>query len=260
MLYRPGLSVISIAGLLVSLAAAQETTGDRRLASPDSQSGSVLIRTAVKVFLAPDVPGYAIAYEYDFPQRQSVYIKGIGTVPAHGLFRFLTADKELEFRDGPTGRVLKTVPLKETTVVASKPPRLDLPAIDDFPRDFQTFVWDSRNALQERAQIVLGKYFHLATGPDCRNEADMESMRTTFVPLDLKNTVPGATAQVALLVSFPCKPRSDKYSFQVKSRVMEGRTHSDEARSTRNSDILNLSDEFVRKLVAEMRTSDGGEK
>jgi len=250
MLRRSAWSMIGIMALLVPLAAAQERTGG---ANP----ARVLVRTVVKVLLSPDVPGYAIAYEYDFPNRQSVYIKGVGTVPAHGVFRFVTADKELEFRDGPAGRVLKTVPLQETTVVASKPPRLDLPSIDDFPRDFQSFIWDSPKVLQERAQIVLGKYFHIATGADCRKDAETESLITTFVPLDLKNAVPGATAQVALLVSFPCQPKSDKYAFQVKSRVMEGRTHSDEARSTRNPDIVKSADDFVRSLVVEMRVSDG---
>ena len=210
----------------------------------------------MKVYLAEGTPGYSISYEYDFPQRRSVFIKGLGTVPAQGSFRYLTRDTQIEFRDGPAGPVLAQVPLQPTVIVAAKPPLLATPEVTDFPADFQMFIWESPKALQERADVVLNKYVHLAPGSEC--EKGRVNLRTTYTPLELKNAPAGVTAQVALLFLFPCDPAPGKYSFQVKSRVMEGRTHSDEFRPTRNPDIVHAADSFVQSLVAEMKVQENG--
>jgi len=254
MLQHTFLSIMCVGALGASLASGQTS------ATLPPESGAtpakVNLRSVVKVFLANDTPGYSIAYEYDFPQRRSVYIKGFGTVPAKGSFRYLTPDTQLEFRDSPAGQVLARVPLQQTIIVAAKPPLLPTPEVKDFPDDSQMFVWESPKTLQERADTVLNKYFHLAPNSDC--EKGTVFLRTTYTPLELKNSPVGVTAQVALLLSFPCDPASGKYFFQVKSRVMEGRTHSDEFRPTRDPDLVRAADSLIQSLVAEMKVRENG--
>jgi hypothetical protein len=245
-------TTIFVWALGVSLAAAQDA--DSRLHRSDAAAGKVDVKSVVKIFLAQDTPGYAIVYEYDFPNRDRVYIKGLGSVRAKGSFRYLTTDKQIEVRDRPAGEILASVPLQETVIVAAKPPLLSTPQLEDFPRDFQTFNWDSAETLQERAQTVLNKYFHLVPNDECDKE--VAHIRTTFTPLDLKDVSTGVTAQVALLLSFPCSPKTSKYAFQIQSRVMEGRTHSEVFRPTSDPTVVHSADTFVQGLVAAMKTGE----
>jgi hypothetical protein len=254
MLKHTFLSLMCVGAVGVCVAVGQ--TGMPIQNGTDATAAKVNLRSVVKVFLTNNIPGYSIAYEYDFPQRRSVYIKGFGTVPAKGSFRYLTSATQLEIRDSPEGQVLAQVPLHPTVIVAARAPLLPTPEVADFPADFKTFVWESPKTLQERAEIVLNKYFHLAPNSDC--EKGTVYVRTTYTPLELQNSPVGVTAQVALLLSFPCDPGSGKYSFQVKSRVMEGRTHSDEFRSTKDSDIVRAADNFVQSLVEEMKGRENG--
>jgi hypothetical protein len=217
----------------------------------------VKLKNVVKVLLTKDKQGYLISYEYNFPQRQWVYIKGIGTVPAKGKFRYLTSDSQLEFRDRLDGEVLVRVPLQETVIVAATPPLLPTPDIKDFPKEALRFDWVSSATLQERAQIVLNKYFRLAQDSDCVNGSI--NMTTTFAPLEVKNLPPGTTAQIALLLSYPCITNSGKYSFKMTFRAMEGRTHSDDYRQTKDSKIIQAASSFVRDLVSEMNGSGAGQ-
>jgi len=248
------LIVIIFGAFTGCLASAQSDAGKLSLSSGQG-AANVQVKSVVKVLLARDTPGLSIAYDYDFPQRSSVYLKGIGVVPAKGSFRYLTADTQLEFRDAPGGAVIFTTPLHETVVVAAKPPLLTTPRDDEFPDSAQTFIWDSSRSLPERAETVLNKYFHYTPTSDCREVA---YLRTTFTPVELKNAAPGVKAQVALRISFPCTPPSGRYPFQIRSLVLEGRSHSDDLRPTSDPAIVRSADSFVQSLIAEMRTGEGG--
>jgi hypothetical protein len=147
-------SAIYAGALALSLAAGQSNTDNRLQPKPDETAGKVDVKSVVKVFLAKDTPGYSIAYEYDFPQRRSVYIRGFGTVPGRGSFRYLTAGTLLEFRDSPTGEVLARVPLQETVIVAARPPLLPTPEVMDFPQDSQ-MTENSARACGDRTKQVF---------------------------------------------------------------------------------------------------------
>lgn len=239
-------------------------TAYSRLADCGAQSSSdssasvsarkVDVKSVVKVLIAKDTPGYLIAYEYDFPERGSVYIAHLGTVPAKGSFRYVSTEKLLEFRDGPDGEILVSVPLLETVIVAAKPPLMRMPDEKQFPDASLTVNWDSRWSLQERANAVLGKYFRY----DPRNDKGTVYLRTTFTPLQLKGLPDGVTAQMAVLLSFPGEPQTSKYSFRIQELIMEGRTHSDEFRPTSNPSIIDSANLFVNNLIAEMKALEDG--
>jgi hypothetical protein len=238
----------------VSVAAAQSNADSKLHSRSLAAAGKVDVKSVSKVLLAKDTPGYSIVYEYDFSERDWVYIKGLGIVPAKGSLRYLTMDKQIEVRDKPAGELLASVPLQETVIVAARPPLLPTPQLEDFSRDSQTFNWDSPKTLQERAQTVLNKYFHLVPSDEC--EKGVARMRTTFTPLESKDVPTGVTAQIALLLSFPCSPKTGKYTFQIQSRVMEGRTHSEVFRHTSDPTIVHLADTFVQSVVMAMKTGE----
>src|SRR5437870_10533867 len=70
------------------------SSGDSILAK-----GKVDVKSCVKVFIGKDTSAYSVSYEYDFPGRSSVHVKGLGEVPAKGSLHYLSVDKELEFSD-----------------------------------------------------------------------------------------------------------------------------------------------------------------
>lgn len=220
----------------------------------DGLAGNVDVSSVVKIFVATGTPGYIIAYNYDFPRRSSVYIKGLGTAAAKGSFSYVTTDRNLEFRDSPNGKILSSQTLQETVVVAARPPLLPTPSADDFPKEYQSFTWDSQKTLQERAQTVANKYFHLAADGDC--DKGESHLRTTYTPLEMKNASSGVTAQVAVLISYPCDPKVGSYPFKVQSLVMEGRTHSDTFKHTDDPDVVHAGDVFVQNLIVEMKTGE----
>src|SRR5262249_25895385 len=57
---------------------------------------------------------YEITYSYEFRGRNTVYVRGLGTIPAKGNFSYLTSDLQLEFLESATGPVLAAVQLEET--------------------------------------------------------------------------------------------------------------------------------------------------
>jgi hypothetical protein len=249
------LAVICVCAVATSVGFAQDKgQGGGSSIKPIVPGGKVDIKSVVKVFTAKDTPGYSIAYEYDFQQRSSVYVEHLGTVPAKGSFRYISTDKQLEFRDGANGEVLATVPLQETVIVAAKPPLMEIPDESQFPGASQTLTWDSPSSLHERANTVLAKFFRY----DPRSDKGVVYLRTTFTPLQLKSVPEGVTAQVALLLSFPDQPEAGKYSFRIQSLVREGRTHSDEFRPTSNPEVVHSADLFVSNLIAEMKASGDG--
>jgi hypothetical protein len=216
---------------------------------PSSSVGRVNIKNFVKVYIAADKLVYSLSYDYDFSTATSVYINGIGTVPAKGEFRYFTADTTLQFRDRADGNILKNIQLQETLVVAAKPPLNIIPNERDFEPGFRSFIWNPSRSLIERANAVLGNYFHYLP----RVENSTTYLVTTFTPLQLQSQLQAIPAQLALLLSFPYDSRIGEYTFRVQELVQEGRPLSDEFRNTNNSTIIQAADNFVNKLIEEMR-------
>lgn len=211
----------------------------------------VQVDSVSKIFVAKDIPAYLISYKYEFSNRPTVYLRGFGTLPAKGTFVHLIKDLQLDFRDSVDGPQLVTVPLKPTVIVAAKPPLNEVPGENQFPSGYRSFTWDQLISLQERANAVLGQYFHYL--PHENNK--LTYLATTYTPLSLDKKLAdnGVLAQLALLLSFPYDPATGRYSFHVQSIVQEGRALSDRFESTGNSAIVKAADAFVDKLVAEMK-------
>jgi hypothetical protein len=122
----------------------------------------------------------AISYQYQFPDRETVHIKGLGSVPAKGSFAYITESPSLVFEDMPNGAVVATVDLKETVAVAARPPPNEIPDESEFDLAFRAFPWGSKDSLARKANTVLAKYF--AYQP--REVDNVTEFLTTFAPFD----------------------------------------------------------------------------
>jgi len=218
----------------------------------NAAAGSVQVARVAKVQRGTDAASYSIDYSYVFPGRDSVHIKNLGVVPARGSFHYISHERELQFRDTTSGEILRTVALDETVVAAGGTPASEIPREGEFPPEFRSFAWTSRSSFQERANLVLNKYFRYWP----RESDERIHLATTFTPLHLRN--PEVLGKVALLLSFPSQAGSRGFSFQVHSLVREGRTHSDYYLPTENTAILAAASQFVDQLVTELNT--GGDR
>jgi hypothetical protein len=210
---------------------------------------AVDVTSAVKVLVARDTPALLVAYRYDFRGRQTVYIKGLGVVPARGEFEYITQEPRVHVRTAPDGAVLADVPLKETVIVAAKPPLNAIPGEAEFPPGFRSDTWPSAVPLRDRLNSALRKHFSYLP----RDEDSLNYTVTTFTPLQVDQMPAGTTAQVALLISFPHDVATGQYAFRVRSLVHEGRPLSDKTRPTSNPVIQRAADAFVVQLIKDIK-------
>ena len=71
-------------------------------------------------------PSFEITFDYEFQDRPSVYVPGLGTAPAKGSFSYRTFEPRLEFMDRPNGRVIQALvptPTSAEMGVDSRKPR-----------------------------------------------------------------------------------------------------------------------------------------
>ena len=243
------LSILSIAVLRLP-ARVQQNEQLATLADTNAMSKSVNVETVSKILIGKNSSAFLISYRYDFGNLPAVHIGGIGTVAPRGNYRYISQSQELEFRDSSGGKVLAQVPLVETTVVADTPPLNEIPDENQFSIGYREFTWDLRTPLQERANAVLGQYFNYLP----REHGNIIYLATTYTPLALEQKLSKSkTALIALLLSFPFDPSTDKYSFRIQSSVREGRPLSDDIRPTKDPDILNSAKLFVDNLVTQMK-------
>jgi hypothetical protein len=218
-------------------------------ASGAGESSGVTIQHAVAVRVASEKRALEISYQYLFPGRETVHIKGFGTVPGKGSFAYITESPSLVFEEMPNGAVLATVDLKETVAVAAKPPLNEIPNENEFDPAFRAFPWETKNSLAGRANVVLGKYF--AYQP--REIDNVTEFLTTFAPLD--KTVDGQRiiGRVAMLLAFPYdKTRAGSFTMRVRTLVQEGRLRSDVYKKASDQVVLRAATEFVDKVMSEI--------
>jgi hypothetical protein len=223
-------------------------------ATPATPTPRVNVETATKIFIASDSAAYLVSFSYHFDNLPNIYIKGLGVVRSKGSFQYISREQELEFCDPTSGALLERVPFQETTVVAAKPPLNEVPPDTAFSAGYRSYTWESPASLQERANAVLAKYFNYQ--PHENNKLTYLATTYTQLPLNKKLADRGVLAQLALLLSFPYDPAQRKYSFHVQYSAKEGRPLSDELRATNDGEILGAANEFVDKIVAEMRSAE----
>jgi hypothetical protein len=224
-------------------------------ASGTEESNGVKILHAVTVRVAAEKKALSISYQYQFPGRETVHIKGLGTVPAKGSFAYITESPSLVFEETPNGGVVATVDLKETVAVAAKPPLNEIPNESEFDPAFRAFPWEPKSSLEGRANVVLGKYF--AYQP--REIDNVTEFLTTFAPLDKTLDGQRIIGRVAMLLAFPYeKTRAGNFTVRVRTLVQEGRLRSDVYKNAVDQAVLRAATEFVDKVMSEIASEKRG--
>lgn len=191
--------------------------------SPQAQrieaQGEGYLVTVLSVVSTQDSEGrtlYNVSYSYKFSDRASVYVDGLGTLPASGMFKYLTALPRLTFRESAGGPLLVTIPLKET-IKSMGGGGVEFPPASSFAAAPSRYgEWSSSTSFARHAMRVLDKYF--VSGYEAFPCDDRQCYRTTFrvIPLPRNRKV-----KVAVIISRPSPESGVPDSFRLQYRAYQ---------------------------------------
>jgi hypothetical protein len=192
---------------------------------------------------------YEIRYRYEFGGLESVFVAGLGVVPAkRDEVTYLTEEKKLEFRKSAVGEVLVSVPLHVTAATQSGGGP-ELPPESQFSEAALGGVWSRPSSFSDHAYGVIQKYF--TSGVGAYQRGDVSYYISTYRTL----SIPGGTVrgQVAVMVSQPYTADGGtgyrvQYVVRDKPRLSNTwRYGGDVSEQTRT-----VVTDFIRSLVAEL--------
>ena len=196
-----------------------------------------------------DETGYNVEYEFSFMSRESVYVRQVGPVGASGHLEHLVRAEHLDFLDSRNGKILASLAITPRIHPSASPPTMDVPPESAFPTAYQSFPWTSSAPLIAAANDVLRRYFRY----EPRNSDNLTRLFTTYAVLPHSAGAPDVPAKIALLLSFPHDPATNRYSLHVRTSVLEGRSRSDVYKTASDDAVLRAADRFVGQLVAQMQ-------
>jgi len=217
----------------------------------------VHVKSVIEKSTSADKVVYDIAYSYDFKGRDTVYVEGLGTVPAKGMFRYMTSGRKLAFRQFASGPVIANVWLEETTAIAGNG-STDLPKDSDFPQFFRSSTWVAPPTFPEAAVKVIQKYF--PSGYDARQEGQVIYYMTTYSSLTVADG--NLRSQIAVRISQPYdrdNRDSNKFNYHIqfvardRPRLSDTWRYGDEC----NPKTITAAQEVIDKLVAELSATGG---
>jgi hypothetical protein len=189
---------------------------------------------------------YAVTYTYEFVDRKTVIIRGIGEVPAKGQLSYLTPDEYLEFKD-PASNAVITVRLKVTK--APEGGSMEIPAESDFTPFFVSESRPNQSIFYLRAQTVLNGLF--PSGYVVRQNGKTNYYMTTYRSLEgLPDNLRG---QVAVLISHPYDIDSDRFTFHIQFIAREKPKKSGEWQYVLSDEVKKLAEEFVQRLSNDLK-------
>ena len=222
---------------------AQNTTAPNKA---HCEGFNVTVTLVKEVLTTQGTKLYEIAYNYEFRERTSVYIRGLGVVQPRGQFKYLTPDLELEFRAATDGEVITKVPL-EITLVTAGSPLSDAPDESDFPADWKSGTWNFPTPYPERVMAVLNKHSTLRV----LSIGQVNTYLTRYIPLS--GLPQHRFAQVAVVVSHPFDAGSNGFTFRVRYLGRERRSGTDWRPLT--EELRPHADQFINSLIAEIQAA-----
>jgi hypothetical protein len=181
-----------------------------------SNQYSVDVKSVIAVS-TPEARAYLIEYSYRFRQLTEVYIKTIGLVPARGEQKYITYDKQIEFRRSAEGPVLLIVPIEETIILQSPISQCTFKDTD-FITTYKEGPWPGA----DQTRIALNKFF--GSGYSAREENHINIYKTSCItPPGLS---PGLIAEVAFEVSHPFRTTNGTTLYRIRWAAHEARVHS----------------------------------
>jgi len=195
---------------------------------------------------------YKVDYSYEFKGRDSVFIKGLGSVPAKGQFVYLTQDPKVEFLDSAGGHVIGVAYTLPTYSFLSP---IELPSEDAFTKVARDELWECSASFQEMAIKALNKRSLLYQS----YERDQVScLLTTYT--SLKELPDFLCAQIALRLTYPYRTKDAKPLFRVQFAARERRIKEDKWRRELCDEVQKVSNKYLDEFVGEVIVTGRGKK
>ncbi len=207
-----------------------------------SSEGDVKLNAAVEV-PTDDGVVYRVTYEYSFPNRDTVYVNGVGTVSAQGKLAYLCSGDEIRFLDSFGGQTLRIIKIEDPIqLMGGDAP--DLPKESDFPEAYRQGRWAGDRSFAMVALAVLDHFF--PNGYRAYRRAEEQQFLTTFASLpELSKRI---RTQVAVLVSSSAGADPKNVVFTVRFSARERRSH-DEWRSQLSEKTQAAVQTFVGSII-----------
>jgi hypothetical protein len=214
----------------------------------------VHVKSVVEKSTSADKVVYEIIYSYDFKGRDTVYVDGLGTVPAKGKFRYMTSGRKLEFRQFAFGPLIANVWLEETKTIAGDG-ATDLPKESDFPQFFRSSTWVPPPTFPDTAVKVIQNYF--PSGYNTRQEGQVSYYITTYSRLPVADG--NLRSQIAVRISQPYDREADKFNYHIQFVHRDRPRLSDTWRYGNDCNPLTITAalELINKLVGELSATGG---
>ncbi|HEY2168982.1 MAG TPA: hypothetical protein VGJ30_05110 [Candidatus Angelobacter sp.] len=196
-------------------------------------------------------PVRLVEYQYAFDGRSSIYIRGIGDVPAKGNLAYFVAESDIEFRESPQGKIVATIPLHDEMVFGG-PSTVRFPNDADFPHSVREGMWAKpSNLFHASITKILVKYF--PEGIDAEERDGIDYYKTQFQHLDVLDD-PNLKGEIAVLISHPFSLRDGKFYFHLQFTARESRAKSPTFHDP-GSSLIKVAEQFVNKLMAELENA-----
>jgi hypothetical protein len=215
------------------------------------------VRRVIKHGAPGTAPLFEITFDYEFQNRSSIYVPGLGLAPAKGSFSYKIAEDRLEFMDGPNGRVIKAmtpVPTSAEMGVDST----DTPKQSDFAATARVDYWKTPlTGFPGTAAAVIQKYFPFgyvvqAIGNTNFYITHYRTLQTSDVQL---------RSQIALMISQPYAISADRleYHIQIIARDRPRLSPTQRYGDDRSPLTLDAATKFVDQFIADLGNA-GGQK
>ncbi len=214
-------------------------------------SYKVMVLSVVRMHDSEGRTLYNVNYVYKFSTRDSVYVDGVGTLPAGGAFKYLTAVPRLTFRETASGTVLVTVPLRET-MKSMGGGDVEFPPVSSFTASPSRYgEWSSGVSFPRHAMRVLDKYF--VSGYEAFACEDRQCYRTTFrvMPLPRNRKV-----KVAVVISRPSPESGVPDSFRLQYKAYQ-KTGSGLWEAELEQAPREAVDGFINELLRALKEKEG---
>lgn len=194
---------------------------------------------------------FRVTYQYDFPGRDTVFIDGVGTMPARGELTYLLSGQSVRFLDAFGGRVLHTAPLDDPIRLmgGGTGTGADLPRETDFPEAYRQGRWAGTRPFADVVITVLDKYF--PRGYRAYRRADRQNFLTMFATLPPVSD--RVSAAVAVLVSAPAEANPNDVVFTMQFYGRERRSRTD-WREDLGADTEAVVQKFVGEVLAAIQS------
>jgi hypothetical protein len=194
---------------------------------------------------------FRVAYDYDYPGEDAIYIQGLGIVSSKGSFEYFTPNPFLEFRRSANGPVLNTIPLKESQVsLGDDSPSFSRPS--DFPL-YLTGNWTRpRVSFQSHVQKIIDRHF---VGGKYADQVDKIAWVISSEH-SLSTNDDNLFVYIIVAVSSPFDVSQKGFAFHLSYLAHEKRKLGKTTSNVLSAESKKAVESFIQKLQSELEGTD----